>query len=334
MNSYKEKRCFQVGVVVGLVCVVAVTGCGKSKAKREYEQTMMEVNEDGAAERMRTQKEAKEQTHNQEEMATQEKARLAPNKKQQENEDREERMEADREQREAAKEKQKEERENAQMERDIAAYAAVQFDKVCLEPKVLMSPRVKALNLNVSFVGKDLPAYKKCLAEKDWPGILKLLGLSVGSQYASKEQVDSVIYELKKHQFQLLVKAPIESLPKGKLCYIPIWSIDDPDTEWFGFRRADAEVHWEVHPDNVGWLHAWSPAATEILLLLSESTDRTAKGNVSQQREEIDHQISKTLEGLERKRELGELDDAGMTMQVRALKNKKREAYLGLLNRF
>jgi hypothetical protein len=321
----------QVGHAVRVVVMLAIAtstligaGCGKSRAKREYEAWELE---EEAKERMRSEREARFQ---QEEEAR-EANRIAASER--------ERQEAEKEQLDEDRQVQEERRVTVEKdrqakilkERELAAYADKRFAEISMEPKVLLSPRAKAMNFTFAFTGKDLQTYKKYLADKKWHGIMKLLNHT--EEYDDKSSIDFAVQDLKEKPFQFLVKINPGSLPRGKFSYLPLPSIDDPDANWYG-AQGDHETVWENHPDGNGVMHEWIPADREIMILVSDNPYSWEKGNVNQARREIDTQFGQGVEKLARKKELGEIDETAFNAQLRELKVQKRNAYLALLNRF
>ena len=223
----------------------------------------------------------------------------------------------------------------AQQERDLAAYADMRFAGVCMEPKVMLSPRAKALKLSFAFAGKDLQTFKKYFAERNWLGVMKLLDPYQKDEFDNKDSIDSAVRKLKTKRFQLLVKAKPASVPRDKFCYLAIPGIDDPDAALnFAWLVVTGGTDWEACPDGSGVMHTWAPADREILLLVSEYPDGGDKGDAITAREAIDEQFRNLGEELARKTEREELDQATAKAQLRTLKSQKRDSYLALLNQF
>jgi hypothetical protein len=221
----------------------------------------------------------------------------------------------------------------SQNEKELAAYADQRFSEISMEPKVLLSPRAKALNFTFTFTGKNLREYKTLLAEKNWPGVMNLHNQA--NKYSNKAAIDSAVEDMKKIGFPFFVKIDPASVPKDKLSYLGIPSVDDPDAnhEWFGGTTGGV-IDWEQHPDGTGVMHFWMPLHREIMVLVADTPYHHEKGSVEEAAREIDDQFRAGYDKLNQKKELGELDKAGFNAQLHELKVQKRNAYLALLNRF
>lgn len=216
---------------------------------------------------------------------------------------------------------------------DMAAYASQRFATVGFEPKVLVSPRAKALNCTITFLGKNLADFKQAATDKNWVRVMTLLNVADG--YRDKSSVDEALRRLKEQEFYLLVKG--DSIPNKMLSCLLIPSVDDSDAEpnWYQESRPTT---WEVHPDGDGLMHKWRAIDREVLLLVSQTEFNSKRDdwdkNVERMVEDIESQFFDATAALNKKMELGDLDRPAFATRMRELRSKKRDAYLALVERF
>jgi hypothetical protein len=120
--------------------------------------------------------------------------------------------------------------------------------------------------------------------------------------------------------------------------------------------QKDDPRSWENHPDGTGIIRNWRLIDREVLLLvidlqpadakripqLSESPSEISfylknwpyQDSLIESVRQIDQTYSNSVSKLNQKQQLGELDDAGKTKQLRSLRIRKRDSYMALLERF
>lgn len=321
---HRATRVSTAAIVITVGVALAVTGCGKSKAKKEYEKAMAEMDADVEKMNARMQKEAENQARVQRDVKQREADRLA--QVQREREEREQREQQERLERDRQREQEKKE-ETARLRAD----AADKFSQVSLSPSVRLSKRAEAYGIQATLQGKDLEKYRQLLAAKDFLSLYKLEN-DRDDDYVNDTRIDNAVNAVLRKEFYIRINPTRGQIPENLLTLVRLPPADSPGN-YYSIANRTCSL-FKQHPDGTGVLGTWDGTSRELLLLVSTDPNIIRDGNVHRRVEQIDRAGRDERDALEKKLDLGELTEDQFRQKVQASVQSQHDAYVKLLDVF
>ena len=328
---HKATRVSTAAILITIGGLLILTGCGKSKAKREYEKAMREANADIEKMNARMKKDAEQQAKVQREIKQREADRLARAKREQ----------AERDAREKS------------AEQDAVRESIADISKMVLKPSVAVSAKLRSFGAVTEFRGEDLQALQKLHANRDWNGLIKRLGFGpdktdwLSSSSPGVQAANQAKWKLDRTDFNLFVRTrtalPFDkiSVPESRshrvggighaLFFVKIPTrYNRPEDEPF---RWDAS--WDKHPDGNGYLHEWDTGDAEIFLMFGEKPINPYPDGVLQDKlDTLSRQYQEQARKLVQKKKLGELSETDLTSQISRLRSQVKGKLTALLQQY
>jgi len=207
----------------------------------------------------------------------------------------------------------------ADEQKTLAAYAAQEFPKISLSPKIHLSQNLKALGVSAQPQGANLGQMKNVLSRKAWLRALTLLNPEVKDKYPSRRELDRLLRELKNMRYTVNLQ-PQFDLPEGQTLYY-IFVTDD-----HSYHIAEG---WYQQSGIGGWTHWWVPDNTEVFVVLADKSD-AAKNKLGA----IHQAYLKNLKFRSDKHSQGEFSDAQYHTERKRLAEQQHADYIELLSSY
>ena len=204
-------------------------------------------------------------------------------------------------------------------QKTLAAYAAQEFPKISLSPKIHLSQNLKALGVSAQPQGTNLGQMKNVLSRKAWLRALTLLNPEVKDKYPSRRELDRLLSELKNMRYTVNLQ-PQFDLPEGQTLYY-IFVTDD-----HSYHIAEG---WYQQSGIGGWTHWWVPDNTEVFVVLADKSD-AAKNKLGA----IHQAYVKNLKFRSDKHSQGEFSDAQYHTERKRLGEQQHADYIELLSSY
>lgn len=317
------KKIIKTALVAATGASLTLSGCGKSRAEKEYEEEMLKSKAEFERTEARVKQEAEEQERIRRQNELLELERLLQ-------------AQRDKEEQEclAEKENQENERRREQERQEelakLRAYAEEKFSRISLSPAIRLSKRAEYYGVQAILQGKNLDQYQQLLASSDFPALYKLIEQQ--EDYTSSTSIDNAVSELLHKEFYIRLNPNRGQIPENHLTIIGL-PAEDSHKEYFSIRQRTALAS-EKSPDGSGFLARWDATSRELLVLVSNVPDIFKEGHVLHQVEKIERAAYAERRILEKRLELGELSDDQFNQQVQQLAGKLRQDYLKLLDLF
>jgi hypothetical protein len=207
---------------------------------------------------------------------------------------------------------------------ELTDYAKQEFSKLNIAPELLLSQSLQSLGGAARIRGSDREAILSLYNQSDWLGLMNHFHETEWTEIPSQSAVDRAVEMLRKHEFPVVVAAPLERL--GEKTQLVMISLKDEDSnpvraQW---RR------WNPHPDGIGFIQPWSANDGQPIFVLAPEFDETFQ----QQLNQINMQFDATRDALKSKLKLGDIDqaayDAGVAAAIKQAHAAGRQWALGL----
>jgi len=214
---------------------------------------------------------------------------------------------------------------HAKEQEQLRIYAEEVFSKLSFSPQVTLCSSLQRLNATVELRGKDIEVLKPLLEQKKYLELTNLLNHSKRAEYRNKSDIDCAITSLKWKQFKILLKTSYNPrrTEGNAVSSSEVW-----DLHYFLSTKDGIQIpsfvntDWEAHPDGIGYLHSWQVGDGPSVILICKR--QLVKPAVMAIRNDCDKQI----ELLEKKSELGELNETSFQEQKKAIQITSWEAFL------
>ncbi len=188
-----------------------------------------------------------------------------------------------------------------------ARRAADKFSNL-LTHNVLLCDSLKQQNASIELRGEHLKTIRELLAKSDWLGLINHALEKNYDELPDMNEMDDALNKLMDNEFKILLRTSLSESDDRRLYVISFSGGLQESISW------DYKSDWEKHPEGIGFLHSWSPNDGQVMIVVSN----WQKMNYISQ---VQESIRRQKESLEKKRELGEIDENAF--QTRMAKIRK-----------
>ena len=208
-----------------------------------------------------------------------------------------------------------------------AAFAAQEFTKLNLEPRIMFSQTFQAVGASAEVKGKERAKIMTLYKNQQWLDLINLIMGSNHTEYPQEWLIRQAAELLRKRDFQVVITSPVIEFTGHNTLVMVVLKDEKSNPVYVRRERG----YWEKHPDGTGFIYQWSANEGRPIFGVSDS-DGGGPGNVEFYALMKDDRERK--KGLDLKLEIGELDqaayDAAVQQAIQAAHVRGEKWALGL----
>ncbi len=198
-----------------------------------------------------------------------------------------------------------------------AAFAAKLFSR--LDTLVVLSATLKKQNVTIEYRGSGVEGFESFFKNRDHLKFINFLTGKSYVEYPPEKEIEAAIKGGGSRDFKILLKTKLRTDAEGNDLWLLSFPGSNRDPFWKNGSIMQEKRDGELHPDGIGYLFNWSPSVEPNIFVVGDSR------SVSSPIDEATRYERKEVEFLEKKKSLGEIDEATYVTRVTELRKKNRD---------